>query len=150
MTARLVAYVVVAIVALLLTAGCGGDDAPEQATAEPQRAAAAAAPASGISEMARAGESVFNANCSICHGAGAVGTRQGPPLTDGVYHPGHHPDPSFRNAVRNGVPQHHWGFGDMPPVPGVSPDEVEEIICYVRQTQRTNGLFDGDAYSTVC
>ena len=98
MTARLFAYVVIALIALLLTAGCGEADAPEQPTAEPQRAAEAAAPASGISEMARAGESVFNANCSICHGVGAVGTKQGPPLTDGVYHPGHHGDPSFRNA----------------------------------------------------
>ena len=109
--------------ALVAAAACGEPDTPPAPTAAPQATADAPASSSGsgLSEMARAGESVFNANCSVCHGVAAVGTRQpGPPLTDGVYHPGHHSDPSFRNAVRNGVPQHHWGFGDMAPVPGVS------------------------------
>ena len=109
-------------------------------------------PAAGaaLSETARAGEDLFNANCSVCHGVGAAGTNQGPPLIDRVYHPGHHPDFSIRNAVRQGVKQHHWAFGDMAPVAGVSSDDVENIICYVRELQRAAGIFEGDAFSTVC
>ena len=103
-----------------------------------------------LSDMARAGEELFNANCSLCHGMAAAGTSQGPSLIDRIYHPGHHPDLSFRNAVRQGVQQHHWFFGDMPPVAGVSSDDVEKIICYVREMQRANGIFEGNDYSTVC
>ncbi len=150
MKAELLALGVVAIAALLTLAACGGDDTPPPTSSTPQSASQAPSSGSGLSEMARAGETVFNANCSLCHGVGAVGTKQGPPLLDRVYHPGHHPDASFRNAVRNGVQSHHWPFGDMAPVPGVSADEIEEVICYVRETQRANGLFEGGVYSTVC
>ena len=80
----------------------------------------------------------------------AAGTTQGPTLIDRIYHPGHHPDFSIRNAVSQGVRQHHWVFGDMPPVTDVSSDDAEKIICYIRETQRANGLFEGDSYSTVC
>lgn len=97
-----------------------------------------------------AGEELFNANCSACHGVGAVGTDAGPPLVHDIYHPGHHSDVSIRSAVRVGVKQHHWFFGDMPPVAGVSPDDLENIVCYVRETQRANGIFEGDGFNTVC
>ena len=100
--------------------------------------------------MAREGEELFDANCSVCHGENATGTNQGPPLVDRIYHPGHHTDHSIRNAVSNGVKQHHWGFGDMAPVAGVSSDDVEEIICYIRELQRAGGIFEGDGFSTVC
>ena len=46
----------------------------------------------------------------------------------------------FANAVRNGVVAHHWQFGDMPPVPGVSDADIEAIICYVRELQRAAGI----------
>lgn len=144
MKASLVAFGVATIAALLAIAACGGDDTSTPTATE------SSASGARLSDMGRAGESVFNANCSVCHGVGAVGTKQGPPLLDRVYHPGHHPDASFRNAVRNGVRSHHWEFGDMAPVPGVSADEIEEVICYVRETQRANGLFEGGVYSTVC
>nr|WP_087476575.1 cytochrome c [Nitrospira cf. moscoviensis SBR1015] len=35
----------------------------------------------------RDGEQKFTANCSACHGAGGVGTKQGPPLVHKVYSP---------------------------------------------------------------
>lgn len=126
----------------LMAIGCGEGGSPggEQAPAT----------GIGLSNMAREGEGLFNANCSVCHGVNASGTMQGPPLMDRVYHPGHHADVSFRSAVRQGVPQHHWGFGNMPPVPGVSSGDVEKIICYVREMQRAEGIFGGDAFSTVC
>ncbi len=38
----------------------------------------------------------------------------------------------------------------MPPVAGVSSEDVEKIICYVREVQRANGIFEGDDFSTVC
>ena len=140
------------LVTLVAAAACGEPDTPATPTAAPRATidAPASSSGSGLSDMARAGESAFNANCSTCHGVGAVGTRQGPSLLDRVYHPGHHPDASFRNAVRNGVPSHHWPFGDMAPVPGVSTAEIEQVICYVRETQRASGLFEAGVYSTVC
>ena len=147
---RLTVCAFAASILLLLALGCGGGDTAASPTAAPRLAADAPAPGDGRAEMARAGETLFNRNCSTCHGVGAVGTNQGPPLLDRLYHPGHHPDASFRNAVRNGVQSHHWNFGDMLPVPGVSADELEQIICYVRSTQRESGLFDGNTYSTVC
>ena len=147
---RLAACGIAALLFLLLTLACGRDATPATPTAAPQAATESSTSGPDPSEMARAGEVLFNRNCSTCHGIGAVGTNQGPPLLDRVYHPGHHPDASFRNAVRNGVQSHHWNFGDMLPVPGVSAEEVEEIICYVRQTQRESGLFEGNTYATVC
>ena len=136
--------------ALLAVAGCVEEDAaPLRA---PGTAGAGQPPPAilDVAEAARRGEELFNANCSACHGVGAVGTSIGPPLTHRFYHPGHHPDFSIRDAVSRGVMQHHWFFGDMAPVPGLSADDVEKVICYVRQKQRAEGLFEGDDFKTVC
>ncbi len=135
---------------LLSAAGCGGTADPESGVPVTGEAQPTLAAVSDTAATARQGEELFNANCSACHGVGAVGTTLGPPLIHRVYHPGHHPDFSIRNAVANGVPQHHWPFGDMAPVPGVAEHDVEKIICYVRQTQRTEGIFEGDEFGTVC
>ncbi len=139
-----------AAVALLAAVACGTDGAAPQPARE--STAVGRAPAAGptLSEVALAGEKLFNANCSACHGIGATGTGQGPPLLNRIYHPGHHPDFTFRNAVRQGVRQHHWRFGNMAPLPGVSGDDVEKIICYVREIQRAEGIFEGSAFDTVC
>jgi mono/diheme cytochrome c family protein len=98
-----------------------------------------------LSPSARSGQTLFNANCAVCHGANASGSNAGPPLVHPYYGPGHHPDFAFKNAVQNGVPSHHWWFGDMAPLPGVSEQDVDQIICYVRELQRANGIFEGDA-----
>ena len=143
---RLAPGIGVAVLAVLALAGCG-ESAPPDVSAWPS-GGAGASPA--LSDTARAGEELFNANCSACHGVNAAGTDQGPTLIDRIYHPNHHSDFSFLNAVGRGVRQHHWGFGDMPPVPGVSPDDAAKIICYVRQVQRANGIFDEDAYAITC
>ncbi len=97
-----------------------------------------------LSAAGQAGERAFNANCVLCHGVNAAGTNQGPPLVHRIYEPGHHQDFAFRNAVRNGVPAHHWQFGDMPALPNVSADDLERIICYVRELQQANGIFEGE------
>ena len=149
-TDRLFVYTLVPTFVLLSMIGCGGESEQGRATTESKGAEQVPAAGAALSETARAGEDLFNANCSVCHGVGAAGTNQGPPLIDRVYHPGHHPDFSIRNAVRQGVKQHHWAFGDMAPVAGVSSDDVENIICYVRELQRADGIFEGDAFSTVC
>ncbi len=86
------------------------------------------------------GRDVFAANCMSCHGPHATGTDAGPPLVHIIYESNHHGDGSFYAAVRNGVRQHHWRFGDMPAVPGVTDAETGLIIAYVRTLQRANGI----------
>ncbi len=93
-----------------------------------------------FSPAALAGRAAFDANCLQCHGAHGNGTDKGPPLLHGVYNPGHHPDESFRRAVRNGVPQHHWAFGNMSPQPQVSDEALAQIVRYVRELQQANGI----------
>ena len=144
------ALVIAAIVALFL-AGCSGDAAPQYDTAASSDAGipvAVTVPA--LSEKAQAGEATFNVNCALCHGKNAAGTNLGPPLVHKIYEPGHHQDFSFRNAVQNGVPAHHWQFGNMPPAPQVAEDDVERIICYVRELQRANGIFTDEAGLAAC
>ena len=147
---RIVAYNLGLAFLLLLMTGCSGDSTSRNEPAGSDEAERSPVTVPALSDMARAGEELFNANCSVCHGMAAAGTSQGPSLIDRIYHPGHHPDLSIRNAVRQGVQQHHWFFGDMPPVAGVLPDDVEKIICYVREMQRANGILEGNDYSSVC
>lgn len=92
------------------------------------------------SELAE-GERLFGEHCARCHGALAVGTDQGPPLVHAYYVPSHHADPAFQRAVALGVPQHHWRFGDMPPVPGLGTEQVGRITAYVRWLQRRAGIY---------
>ncbi len=89
---------------------------------------------------AQQGEALFTANCSGCHGSAGQGTGQGPPLVDKIYRAAHHADITFHWAVKNGVKQHHWTFGNMPPVENVSPEDVGHIIAYVRDEQRKAGI----------
>ncbi len=135
---------------LSLVNGCGQDVQLNYSPPVPEVSVAPALVSPGLSETALAGRDLFDNNCARCHGDEASGTDLGPPLVHIYYEPNHHPDTSFRSAVWNGVPEHHWSFGDMPPVPGLSPEEVEEIIWYVRETQRAGGIFRGTGGSTVC
>jgi len=75
--------------------------------------------------------------CQACHGENAHGSNKGPPLI--AYDSDQHTDLSFYNAVQKGVRQHHWRFGDMPAMPGVSRQEVTRIIDFIRQLQSVNG-----------
>src|SRR3989304_848170 len=78
------------------------------------------------------GEALYNTYCVRCHGPKAVGTDHGPTFISRIYEPNHHGDPAFQLAARNGVRAHHWNFGDMPNVEGVTSQEVDKIIRYVR------------------
>ena len=94
-----------------------------------------------FSTEATAGHALFEENCMTCHGRHATGSDQGPPLVHRIYEPNHHGDMSFRLAVRKGVRAHHWPFGNMPPVEGVSDEDAIKITRYVRELQKANGIF---------
>lgn len=86
------------------------------------------------------GEHLFHSICAKCHGHAGTGTTQGPPLVDKIYRPGHHADLTFHWAIKDGVKQHHWKFGDMPPVENLTPEQAGNIIAYIRSEQRKAGI----------
>ena len=90
--------------------------------------------------LVAAGERLYQESCASCHGNDLRGTATGPSHLSIVYEPNHHGDAAFQLAVRNGVRQHHWPFGDMEPIPGLTDDDVGSIIAYVRERQRINGF----------
>jgi mono/diheme cytochrome c family protein len=93
-----------------------------------------------LSAAAAKGQTLYQANCSTCHGTNAAGTDKGPPFIHKVYEPNHHGDAAFQRAAKNGARAHHWPFGNMPPVPNVTEADVTLIIKYVRELQRANGI----------
>ena len=115
-------------------AACAPDPPAEDA------ALAATVLATPIPQELEAGEIAFEMRCAACHGTRALGTDRGPPLVHIVYEPSHHSDLAFIMAVERGVRAHHWGFGDMPPIPGLDRAEVNEVIAYVRFLQRQVGI----------
>lgn len=94
-----------------------------------------------LSTDAQIGQRVFNGACAACHGVNAAG-RNGvaPPLVHKIYEPGHHADEAFQRAVQYGVQAHHWNFGNMSAIDGLTRAEVQYIVSYVRELQRTNGI----------
>jgi mono/diheme cytochrome c family protein len=88
----------------------------------------------------QAGAEAYAASCAACHGAEAEGTNLGPPLVHEYYLPDHHEDIAFLLAVRTGVRAHHWDFGPMPAISGVSDEDVADIVAYVRGLQEAAGL----------
>jgi mono/diheme cytochrome c family protein len=94
-----------------------------------------------LSETGARGQMAYGRVCASCHGETIDGTDKGPPLMHPVYNPGHHGDASFVAAARRGAKGHHWPFGDMKPVEGISDTELAEIIRFVREVQKANGLF---------
>ncbi|OIQ43608.1 MAG: cytochrome C [Roseobacter sp. MedPE-SWde] len=87
------------------------------------------------------GQGIFESACAACHGSNAVGIEGvGPPLIHVIYEPSHHADESFQRAVAMGVRSHHWRFGDMPPVGGLTRGDVAMVIAYLREIQRANGI----------
>ena len=98
-------------------------------------------PPKGFVADAAQGKRLFARHCTACHGRDLRGSRTGPPLLHKYYEPDHHSDLSFYMAVSKGVRQHHWQFGNMPPVSGVSPEQAGHIVAYVREEQRKVGIF---------
>jgi mono/diheme cytochrome c family protein len=116
----------VASLVVLAAAGCGDDGG-----------------AGNGGEALSEGESLYQQRCAVCHGDDLRGTNTGPSLLSVVYEPGHHPDELFRTAIRQGVPAHHWNFGDMPPMGhGLDDDSIDAVIAYVRSVQDAEGFED--------
>ena len=123
----------------LVWVGCseGGSNAPEHS------GSASMAQVSAQSELPtefKEGETKFNTFCAPCHGAQGTGTGQGPPLVHKIYEPSHHADIAFQRAAAQGVKSHHWKFGNMPKIDGVTADDVTQIVGYVRWLQRQAGI----------
>ena len=66
--------------------------------------------------------------------------KSAPYLGNVGYNPGHHADEAFFMAAKFGVRQHHWRFGDMPPLPQASQDDIAKIVRYIRELQVANGI----------
>lgn len=102
-----------------------------------------AAPVEGVGSVPaefQAGQAAFTTHCAQCHGHQGKGTPQGPPLVHRIYEPSHHGDEAFLRAAANGVRAHHWQFGNMPKISGVSQADVATIVQYVRWLQRRAGI----------
>ena len=94
-----------------------------------------------LSDQAQIGQRAFEAKCASCHGENAAGQDGvAPPLVHKIYEPSHHGDMAFVLAAQNGVRAHHWRFGNMPPVEGLTRGDVMNIVAYVRELQRANGI----------
>ncbi|CAN5860970.1 hypothetical protein BH24ACT15_BH24ACT15_00590 [soil metagenome] len=124
-------FVLLSLLLAALLAACGSDD--QEPLANPVL--------DGTGDVA-AGEELFAANCAECHGPGANGTAQGPSFMNDIYVPSHHADGAFLLAVRNGVQPHHWDFGAMPARPGLSDQDVADIVAWVRAQQRAAGVIE--------
>lgn len=94
-----------------------------------------------FSENAQIGQRVFDTKCAACHGANAAGQKGvAPPLVHKIYEPSHHSDMAFIMAAKNGVRAHHWNFGNMPQIEGITDGEVKLVTTYIRELQRENGI----------
>jgi len=87
------------------------------------------------------GQLLFEKYCSSCHGLQLIGSDKGPPLLHAFYKPSHHGDKSFYRAALQGVKQHHWNFGDMPPVEGMTPKKMDSLVPYIRYYQQQKKLY---------
>jgi mono/diheme cytochrome c family protein len=126
MTARL--QIVMCFLGLGLLAACDSSQPIQAGTSGP------------VPTEFQTGETTFNTNCAACHGKQAAGTDHGPPLVHKVYEPNHHGDQAFQRAAANGVQAHHWQFGNMPKIESVTPEDVDQIVKYVRWLQRQAGI----------
>ncbi len=89
-----------------------------------------------MSGDARAGSKIYNSECAVCHGRLLEGTHKGPSML--AYESAFHPDPDFVAAIKSGVKQHHWSFGDMQPIKSLTDDDIRRVIIYIRKVQAYN------------
>jgi mono/diheme cytochrome c family protein len=137
MSRTLVILLIVGILAL----GAGYAFRPQVATPIADGAAMVQVALPDLAGPAADGQAAFAVHCAACHGTNADGRDgAGPPLVHKIYEPSHHGDMAFVLAARQGVRAHHWTFGDMAPVDGVSDEEIADIVTFVRTLQRANGI----------
>ncbi|MFD2738022.1 c-type cytochrome [Sulfitobacter aestuarii] len=119
----------------------GPNNAGVAETPLPEGALVAVTLPASLSDQEKMGERAYDATCATCHGANAQGQDGiAPPLVHKIYEPSHHGDMAFLVAAKNGVRAHHWNFGNMPPIEGITQAEVRDIVAYVRALQRANGI----------
>ena len=135
------------VAALLLVVACTGqaDDTPATTpTAATVTPAATPVPTPTATPQTRFsgvdGRTLFGQACAACHGQALEGTDRGPTFLDRIYAPGHHADFAFMSAIARGVRSHHWSFGNMAPVEGLTNDQVLAIIGFIREQQRAVGI----------
>jgi mono/diheme cytochrome c family protein len=94
-----------------------------------------------LGELETIGKRAYEGVCAACHGVNAAGQNGvAPPLVHITYEPGHHGDESFWRATQMGVQAHHWQFGNMPAIEGLTRADVKAITAYIRALQRENGI----------
>ena len=126
--ARMGALAVGTLAVIAVAAGCGGGESTTSA---------GGANGGGVGGI---GAEVYAAKCASCHGADLQGTAKGPSHLSKVYEPSHHSDAAFRRAIAQGSPAHHWNFGAMPPVQGMSEADVTAVISFIREQQQARGF----------
>ena len=87
------------------------------------------------------GQLLYEKYCSSCHGVDLTGSDKGPPLLHAFYKPSHHGDKALYRAALQGTRQHHWEFGDMPPVEGMTTGKMDKVVPYVRYYQQQKKLY---------
>jgi cytochrome c5 len=87
------------------------------------------------------GQLLYDEYCSSCHGVQLTGSDKGPPLLHPYYKPSHHGDEAFYRAALHGAQQHHWKFGNMPPVEGMTAKKMDSLVPYVRYYQQQKKLY---------
>ena len=137
----LVTVTALATVGIYLTQGGPKTEITNQTEYSSDTAIVAISVPDTLTESAQIGKPTFDAKCAACHGPNAVGQLEvAPPLVHEIYEPSHHGDEAFQLAVAIGVHGHHWPFGNMPPVEGLSRGDVQMIVAYIRELQRANGI----------
>jgi len=117
------------VTAMLFVVGACTQASSEQPVVDPQDPA-----------LVAAGEPLYAARCAQCHGNDLRGTDVGPSQLSNIYQPRRHTDFAFVQAVKFGVQPHHWRFGAMPAIDGLSETDVEAITAFVREQQRLEGF----------
>ena len=123
----------------LLVSGCALVGEPEPMSDSERRQYLGMPPADFIGSPIE-GEALFAGNCSFCHGLQLQGTSQGPALNSQMYGPSQLADQNIYRAVRRGVKQRNWKFGEMPARAYLSPEKAGHIVAYIRQTQWQSGI----------
>ena len=141
MRAVQVAVILIGATALAYWFLAGPEEQASQIPSKPNPAIVEVVIPETLSANAQIGKAAFETVCASCHGVNAVGQLEvAPPLVHVLYEPSHHGDEAFQRAVANGVRAHHWPFGSMPPVKGLTRGDVQMIVAYVREMQRANGI----------
>jgi mono/diheme cytochrome c family protein len=137
----IIAIAVAGVIAYAILPLGGNDHTEVSAAIIPDGALAAVSLPENLSQNAQIGKLAFGVKCISCHGTNAAGQDGiAPPLVHIIYEPGHHGDAAFQRAVEMGVRAHHWPFGDMPIIEGITRGDIKMITAYVRELQRANGI----------